>query len=207
MKSVYVVFILVLGGLIAGLDSRAMSQPRPFNFPARGEKMRERIRTIRTWKMVELMDLTEEQSQRFFPIMNRREDRERERNEKRHEIMRELRELVENKDTSDDELKKKIEEVRKNNVEHQENSEKFHKAVEKVLSVRQQAKLMFFEPRFERELRDIVRDFRHRRMGELWQEGQSREQTQKLEEWQEEMRRHQQEIRELQEKMQEEIKK
>lgn len=152
---------LLLSGLILiSLVSGAIAQPGQEFSPERREM---RIRMLRTWRLIEELDLTEEQSTKFFPIMNRFDDKEREINQKRRRIMVELREVLSRDNASEKEIKEKIAALRNGEQERHSNRDKFYEDVAKVLSVSQQARLLLFEERFQREVREIIRDFRERR--------------------------------------------
>jgi len=81
--------------------------------------------------------------------------------------------LLEEGSSKDGELKEQIGRIRALDRELLDLNRGFHQDMTQVLSVRQQARLLLFEERFRRDLREVIREFRgsqHRQ-----EEGPSRE--------------------------------
>jgi hypothetical protein len=122
----------------------------------------ERIEQLRKVRLIELLDLKEEQSVRFFARL------------KEHDAAR--HDLVKEKDDSLD----KIERLLRNHASAEEyqpvfddahgvdmkivsERKKFFDSLTDILNIEQRAKFLIFERRFERELRDAFREAQRRR--------------------------------------------
>ncbi len=64
--------IILILALIPGGNATSQDRPSLGENPERGEareRIRENIETIRTWKLLEALDLTSEQSAQFLPVL------------------------------------------------------------------------------------------------------------------------------------------
>jgi Spy/CpxP family protein refolding chaperone len=153
--------ILALAGLVMW-SVVAMAQPPG---PGWGQERPsfERIQQLMKIRMVETLDLKEEQSVRFIARFNEYEKRRRELMKLKSDALDRLEKLV--KDGADDrELEKALPEVFSIDAQIMEQRTKFQNGFSDILTVTQRAKLVLFERKFERELRDAVRETQKRRM-------------------------------------------
>jgi len=68
--------VLLLAVVVVTPVDTALSQPRPSMRHMKGRADRiEKLRAIRIWKMTEYLNLTEEQSARFFPRLRKNEEK------------------------------------------------------------------------------------------------------------------------------------
>ena len=74
-------------------------------------KMEHKIKTMKIWKMTEELELTEDQSTRFFPMLNEMEEQSEEIEKSRREIIREMGELVWSNEPDDDKVNKLLNEL------------------------------------------------------------------------------------------------
>lgn len=118
---------------------------------------------LRTWRLIDDLNLTEEQSARFFPLMNKFDDRRKELELGKRQIVGELIEILKSEKPSEKKLGQKLADLRKAEQELWESRQSFVDEAAKVLSIKQQAKLLLFEERFQRQLGAIVRDIKDRR--------------------------------------------
>jgi Spy/CpxP family protein refolding chaperone len=143
--------------------------PGPEGGPTR-ERIRERIKTMKIWKLTESVGLTSEQSQKFFPIYNMHQKKLEELDVKRDDIVNRLERATGDSQTSDKEIGELTKSL--NDIPRQvlEERDKFYKEISPILPLRQQAKLMVFEERFKQRLqqfvREVRRDFRGGGMGD-----------------------------------------
>jgi hypothetical protein len=117
---------------------------------------RERIERFRRMRLIELLDLKEEQSVRFIARYNEFENNRRDLNKQRDEILDKIERLVRN-NAEEKEIEKIFLEVEAISRKLGEERLKFFNSLSDLLSVQQRAKLLLFERRFETELRDAVR--------------------------------------------------
>jgi hypothetical protein len=117
------------------------------------------IETIKLWKIIDFLDLDEEQVATFLPRLKKIEKHRRDTHKERRELLKRLWQLVE-EDESDTEIKKAIKEVLTFDREMKNKEEELREDVLSVLSVKQQAKLLVFEERFEEEIRNIIKELR-----------------------------------------------
>jgi Spy/CpxP family protein refolding chaperone len=132
--------------------------------PGRGPDKQsfERIQQLMKMRMVETLDLKEEQSVRFIARFNEHDKARHELMKQKGEVLDRIEKLV--KDGANDrEIEKVIPEALAIDTKLMEERTKFISSLSDILSVTQRAKLLLFERRFERELREAVRETQHRR--------------------------------------------
>lgn len=123
----------------------------------------ERIQQLMKMRMVESLDLKEEQSVRFIARFNEHEKR-------RHELMKlkgeglDRIEKLAMESGDEQEMEKALTEAQAVDTRMMEERMKFINGLSDILTVTQRAKLLLFERKFERELRDAVRETQRRRM-------------------------------------------
>ena len=153
-NSTFVLIPLVLSLLL--IHSALVAQPNPRG----GGPSQERLELIRLWRLIDELEITEEQSLKLFPVWSKHQRTIRDEQEKRRIVEEELEKLLERETVSDSELLEKIDALRALERRESELTTAFHKQLEDVLSVRQQAHFALFERRFRRDLRGIVKQFR-----------------------------------------------
>lgn len=123
----------------------------------------ERIQQLMKMRMIETLDLKEEQSVRFIARFNEHEKRRHELMKLKGEGLDRLEKLV--KESGDErEMEKTFPDALAIDSRMIEERAKFFNSLSDILTVTQRAKLLLFERKFERELRDAVRDTQRRRM-------------------------------------------
>lgn len=151
--------ILTFAMLLTTLHLHAQPGP-PMDGPGR-----ERIERFRKMRMIEMLDLKEDQSVRFIARFNEFENARRELSKQRDEVLDKIERLVRN-NADEKEIEKTILEVETVTRKIGEERLKFFNSLSDLLSVQQRAKLLLFERRFETELRDAVRQrMKDRRQG------------------------------------------
>jgi hypothetical protein len=129
------------------------AEDRPLKKEQR-EKLRQRIESIKMWKLTQTLDLDEKTAARLFPLMNRYDKK---RAEVHHDIRENIRDLKKTLQIHDE---RRLSAVMKNletyhgqikDIEEQEWSD-----LKNILSVEQQAKLILFKMNFEREIRKMI---------------------------------------------------
>ncbi len=156
-----------------GPDSRVFGgdeTPHPLK---KREKIRERIELIRMWKLTEKLDLTEETGAKLFPILHNY-DQKRTKLQKEHQnIMKKLREAIEDEATSDGEIEAAMDNWEKNALAVSDLIRQQREELKGILSPRQQAKFILFQRQFDREIRKIIAEAREKRLRAMGEEGKA----------------------------------
>ncbi len=122
------------------------------------EKIRQRIETIKIWKLTKALDLDANSAAVLFPLMNKYDKK---RSEIQHDIRKNLRELKQGIEIHDDTtLSRLMNTIEQNHRELQELKDREWEEMKSVLTVGQQAKLIIFRINFEREIRKIISETR-----------------------------------------------
>ena len=159
-------FIMALMIVSAGVS---LAQPGPPPMGPEGgpmrEKLRERINTMKIWKLTEEVGLTSQQSEKFFPIYNKFQKAMDDIEMKRGELVDRLESLADSQNSSDKDIIEALTAV--NDIPRQMLAErgKFLKDISTILPLQQQAKLAVFEERFKQRLQEFIRDMRQDNKG------------------------------------------
>ena len=130
--------------------------PMKNNENSRHHKMRAMMR----WRLVEYLDLNEEQSAKYFPIMKEAGEIRDKLIKQRREVIQKIFSDVDEPAVSVAELKKSIDRLEKINEKMQQARKNFQKKSEKVLEDRQYIKLLIFEEKLKADLFRRYRDKR-----------------------------------------------
>lgn len=122
----------------------------------------ERIDRLKKVRLIEFLELQEEESARFIARLNEHEKSRRDLQKEKGDALDRLEQLLEKKADVQD-LQKGIGEVEAINAKVGEENRKFFSGLSDILSVEQRAKMLLFERRFEKELREAIRDVQRRR--------------------------------------------
>lgn len=112
------------------------------------------ISTLYLLRMVQVLDLTEEQTAKIFPKVNRVEKEKREMNRKIGQLLRELRARVRQQDVNEEELSRIMDELKDLRTQMKNREEELQEFLEENLTVHQQAKYLIFIQDFLKELRE-----------------------------------------------------
>jgi Spy/CpxP family protein refolding chaperone len=129
------------------------------NGPMR-ERIRERIETMKIWKLTDALNLTSEQSEKFFVLYNKHQKAFEEIEDKRMELINRLDSLINNPQSSNQKMNELISQFQDVPQQMAVENERFLKDISPILSVRQQAELIVFEERFRQQMREFVREIR-----------------------------------------------
>lgn len=159
----YLVAFLVLTAAAVTL-----AQPPPPMGPEGGpmrEKVRERIHTMKIWKLTEEVGLTSEQSEKFFPVYNKYQKALEDLESKRADLVDRLENLTNATGSSDKDINDAMAAL--NDIPRQMlvERDKFQKDISVILPLQQQAKLAVFEERFKQRLQEFIRDIRQQYRG------------------------------------------
>ncbi|TET24923.1 MAG: hypothetical protein E3J78_00340 [Candidatus Cloacimonadota bacterium] len=123
------------------------------------DKPHKMLEVIKIWKIMEFLDLDEEQTIAFFPKLKKIEKHKRESFKERRKLLGKLHKQLE-QEKSDNSIKRTIDEVLKFDKDAKEKEEQLQEELLLVLTIKQQAKLLIFQERFEEEIRKIIRELR-----------------------------------------------
>jgi hypothetical protein len=130
--------------------------------PGHGRPPMERVEQLRKMRLIEDLEMKEEQSVRFIARMNEFEKRRKDLQQQKSEALDRLEQLLQNKADAR-ELEKAFAEIAGFNARMGEEHEKFFDGMAAILTIEQRAKMLLFERKFDRELREAIRDVQRRR--------------------------------------------
>ena len=122
----------------------------------------ERIEHLKKVRLIEMLELKEEQSVRFFARLNEHEATKRDLMKEKSKVLDKIDRLVRN-DADSTEFEKLFPEVIDIDKKIGEEKLRFFNSLSDILTAQQRGKLLLFERYFERELRDAIRDAQRRR--------------------------------------------
>lgn len=143
-------------------EGRLAEPPEPPP-PERMERLRKDIENMRIWKMTQYLELSTEQSTKFFPIFNDFQKKREKLEEERGEMMRRLAEFVESEGKHEAEIRRLMSGLVKDRQKMVDLVDEFRREAGRVLSLKQQAKLVLFEEHFKKEIRGMIEDIRMRK--------------------------------------------
>ncbi len=133
--------------------------PGPDSGPMR-QRIRERIETMKIWKLTDAVGLTTEQSEKFFPMYNKHQKALESIEDQRVDLVNQLDSLSNDPKSSDQKIIGLIAQLQEIPVQISAERERFQKEISTILSTRQQAKLIVFEEQFRQQIQDFVRQVR-----------------------------------------------
>ena len=174
MKTIKIIAFVLALGLIAPLGAQPFGDFPPGGGPhgPRGEmreKMRERIKTIKIWRLTESLNLDTEQSEKFFPVYNKFHDDREAIEEERRQVFQRLDELTKQDNPSEGDVNKLLDQL--DGFDQRINSLriKFRQDLAGILTTQQIGRLYVFEVEFMRHIQDIMRDVRREVRGKRFE--------------------------------------
>jgi len=146
--------VLLLAVVVVTPVDTALSQPRPSMRHMKGRADRiEKLRAIRIWKMTEYLNLTEEQSARFFPRLRKNEEKI-----EKQILLDEIDRLIKEKDgkLTEQDVRKYIGKLNQINQEIVKLKTSFIIESSDILTPEQQLKCMIFDDRFRNQMMRIL---------------------------------------------------
>jgi hypothetical protein len=150
--------------LIALLTMALMTvtaQAQPFGPPPGSHNM-ERIERLKKVRLVEMLDLKEEQSVRFFARLNEHENAMRALAQEKMDLLDRVERLVRN-EADAKEFEAMFPQLTAVDEKTGTERKKFFDGLADLLSTEQRGKFLLFERQFERELREAMREVRQKR--------------------------------------------
>lgn len=166
--------VIVSLGAVAGLKAQEPPEPPPDGElpdpPAREEmteaerhRIQERIRIMRAWQLTEALELDETTAIQLFDFLDERDVAQEEAQVQLRTSSRELRQLLESGEGSDERVAELLEQIISTHLSIEEMRASMVRDASSILSPRQQAGLMLFLPEFDRRIQQMVRQVRRER--------------------------------------------
>ncbi len=133
--------------------------------PGQEGKPIERLEQLRKVRMIEMLDLKEDQSVRFFARLNDHDNARRALRKERSDVLDKIERLVRNHG-DEQEYDPLFKDVLDLDRKLGDENRSFFESLKDVLTTEQRGKLLLFERKFESELREAMREARQRRMGQ-----------------------------------------
>ena len=124
------------------------------------ERIRENIETLRMWKLIDALNLTSDQSTSFLPVLKELQDAKRKFHDAREELIRKLESGLESEQPDEKSLKADLLALENARKQFQSQLDNFFAKSSEILTLKQQVKLLIFEERFERRLREGIEQMR-----------------------------------------------
>ncbi len=150
MKTRYILSILLCLLLQSSILSAAVQDDQPQN----RRRARENMRTLWLLRMTRVLELTEEQTAKVFPIVSRIEKEKSEIYQQIGKQVRELRLILREEKPDQNDLKNKINKIKELRNLIKEKDEELETRMEENLTLIQRAKYLMFAANFYRDLRD-----------------------------------------------------
>ena len=132
--------------------------PEPTTPPDKPQKMQEKVESLRVWKLLETLDLTEEQANSFLPAYREFQKSEGKYSQTRRELLDQLQESLEDKDQK--KISDLVAKLKQNRLQIEQDRVQFLARIDKMLSPEQQAKFLLFQNRFEGRMRAEIMELR-----------------------------------------------
>ena len=151
--------VLTLAGLML---STALVQAQPWRMG--DQRPGERIEELKKVRLIEMLDLKEDQSSRFFARLNEHENAKRDLMKQRSDALDKVERLVRNH-ADGKEFEQVFPEVEAIDTKVVEERHRFFDGLGDILSPEQRGKYILFDRYFEKELREAMREVQRRRRG------------------------------------------
>jgi Spy/CpxP family protein refolding chaperone len=139
-------------------EQRQMSQERR-------EELKKKIQQIWQQKLIEKLNLTDEEKAKVFPLLQQYHERQQALREENRRLVRELEGMI-TANAPEKELKKTIRDLEKNDSKLREVKEQGFHELAKILPVGKQARYIVFQAEFRREMHRLIQEARHRGRGQ-----------------------------------------
>jgi Spy/CpxP family protein refolding chaperone len=124
-----------------------------------------RMELLRLWRLVDELRVDEAQAEKLFPLWSRQHRQRRELQVERKALTEELRDLLDSDDVEEGALEKHIAQIRDLDRKRGALETATNDELTKLLSTRQQARLLLFGQQFRGDLKEIIQGFRGRSSG------------------------------------------
>ncbi len=150
MKTRYILSILLCLLLLSSILSAAIQDDQPQN----RRRTRENMKTLWLLRMTRVLELTEEQTAKVFPIVSRIEKEKSEIYQQIRKQVGELRLILREEELDQNDLKNKINKIKELRNLIKKKDEELEARMEENLTLIQRAKYLMFASNFYRDLRN-----------------------------------------------------
>lgn len=144
---------------VAWAGQPQVAEGQPTMLERMSGKKREHLELLRMWRLVDKLEIDEEQATKVFPAFRRQRTQRDTLEQRRRSLLalvtRQLQEEV-----GDDDLLTSIHKVHAAQEDIDRSEAAFEKELAKLLTTRQQARLLLFDSTFRTDLMEIVRRMR-----------------------------------------------
>ena len=145
-------------GMMNGGGPGACEEPGP-----PWDKERKMLEAVRITRMTEALGLTDKQIAEFFPKLKEMETNLREAGRQNQKYIGQLDSLLA-AGAKDPELKAKMTQIENAEAARWQQMKSFKIKLDGILTVKQKARMLVFNQKFDEEIRDMVRDIRQKKM-------------------------------------------
>jgi len=156
-------FLVFIFGLTNTAVYAQRPPARPFPEEGKRERLREEIETMKMWKMLEVLDLSQEQSDKFLPAWREMQKAQKIFRERKEDLLKSLEVVLGEEKPDEGKIKDIFGQLEKERSLFDEVQQRFRQKAQEVLTLEQQAKLLLFEDRFEKRMMEIIRQYRERK--------------------------------------------
>ena len=161
-RALLLVFLILIVSLLS-FSREVLSQPRVPG-PAMEERM-ERLQQFKKLRLMETLNLNEEESIKFFARYNKFEEELRGLEQQRNRILDDLEGLIKQEE-KEEAYNKDFEDLLSLGQKLVDARHRFYNEARAMLTPTQTAKLLVFERNFNRDLREIIQDVQRERRRE-----------------------------------------
>jgi len=122
--------------------------------PGVSDRDHQNARMMKKWKLIEYLDLNEEQSEKFFVMVNAHQKEMKTIHKKNKKFREDIHEMLEEDKLNDNKVDGLIDDFFNNESEIQELRRKHHKGTREVLTDEQTLKYMIFDHTFKKKMKD-----------------------------------------------------
>ena len=131
--------------------------------PGVSDRDHENVRMMKKWKLIEYLDLNEEQSEKFFVMVNAFQKEMKTIHKKKKKLREDIHEMLEEDKLNDNKVEGLIDKFFNNESEIQELRRKHHKEIDEVLTAEQTIKYLIFDHKFKKRIKDqLLKGRKHR---------------------------------------------
>jgi Spy/CpxP family protein refolding chaperone len=152
MKRVQLIMAVVIFG--------TMLSAQPGHPEGPGGQYGQKMEMMAIWKMTEYLNLSEEQAEKFFPRLKDHRQSMEDLNKQEKELFKPLADKIKDgKEISKSELKTVLDKVEKLEEKRTKQKNKFVRNMGDILTPTQQVKLILFEGRMKKAIKDRMREY------------------------------------------------
>ena len=160
MKIVRFLIIILMASPVFAQPGPGMGMGHgPEDGPMR-PRIREKVKMVKIWRLTDAVGLNSEQSEKFFPVYNKHQEKMENFEKEKREILDRIRGLTDDPDSGDDKISAAVKELKEHHHKLADLQDTFLNDISGILTVRQRGKLVVFEEEFRRDMQKIIGEIR-----------------------------------------------